>query len=98
MPDITVHPRNKVDVQKIVKYCNDQKVPIYVYGGGSSVTLGLKTVKGGIALVMNTHMNRILEFNEINQTATAQPGMMGPAYYVKEKRLRTLYVKDNVFI
>ncbi len=78
--DLVVHPRNKIDVQKIVKYCNSEKIAIYVYGGGSSVTLGLKPTKGGITLVMNTHMNNILEFNEINQTVTVQPGMMGPEY------------------
>ena len=29
---------------------------------------------------MTTHMNRVLEFNETNQTITVEPGLMGPAY------------------
>ena len=33
--DAVVHPRNKKDVQKIVEFCNENKVPVYVYGGGS---------------------------------------------------------------
>jgi alkyldihydroxyacetonephosphate synthase len=78
--DLTVHPRDKHDVQRIVDYCKEQKIPIYVYGGGSSVTFGLDAVQGGISLVMNTHMNRVLEFNETNQTATIEAGMMGPQY------------------
>jgi alkyldihydroxyacetonephosphate synthase len=78
--DIIVHPRNKEDVSKIVIYCNEQKIPVYVYGGGSSVNLGFKPVKGGITLVMNTHMNRVLSFNETNQTIRVEPGIMGPAY------------------
>ena len=78
--DIVVHPRNKEDVSNIVIYCNEQKIPVYVYGGGSSVNLGFKPVKGGITLVMNTHMNRVLSFNETNQTITVEPGIMGPAY------------------
>ncbi|MFZ5573185.1 MAG: FAD-binding oxidoreductase [Thermodesulfobacteriota bacterium] len=80
VPDIVVHPRNKKDVQKIVALCNDQKIPLYVYGGGSSVTWGLNTPRGGLMLVMSTHMNRLLEINELNQTAVVQPGMLGPAY------------------
>jgi len=78
--DLVVHPRNKEDVQKIVKYCNAQKISVSPYGGGSSVTLGLECVKGGISLVMKTHMNRIIEFNETNQTITVEAGMMGPDY------------------
>jgi len=78
--DLVVHPRNKCDVQKIVSVCNEEKIPIYVYGGGSSVNMGFKPVKGGITLVMNTHMNKILELNELNKTVRVQSGMMGPDY------------------
>jgi alkyldihydroxyacetonephosphate synthase len=80
VPDIVVHPRNKKDVAGIVAFANKEKIPVYVYGGGSSVTFGLRTPKGGIMLVMSTHMNKLLVVNDINQTAVVQPGMMGPAY------------------
>jgi len=78
--DIVVHPRDKKDVKKIVGYCNEEKIPIYVYGGGSSVTKGLTPTKGGVTLVLNTHMNKLLELNEQNHTAIVQPGLMGPDY------------------
>jgi len=78
--DIVLHPRNKDDIKQIVKLCNSKKIPLHVYGGGSSVTLGLICPKGGVTLVMNTHMNRMIEFNEINQTITIEAGMMGPVY------------------
>ena len=78
--DIIVHPRNKFDVQKIVAYCNTHRIPIYAYGGGSSVTFGLRPSKGGVTLVMNTHLNNIIELNETNQTVRVQAGIMGPAY------------------
>ncbi len=78
--DVVVHPRNKEDVCKLVKYCDEQRIPIYPYGGGSSVTLGLRCVKGGVSLVMSTHMNRLIEFNETNQTVTVESGILGPAY------------------
>ncbi|MBW1893499.1 MAG: FAD-binding oxidoreductase [Deltaproteobacteria bacterium] len=80
VPDIIVHPRDKKDVLKIVKYCNKQKLPVYIFGGGSSVTFGLNTPKGGVMLAMGTHMNKLLSINEQNQTATMQPGIFGPAY------------------
>lgn len=66
--DMVVHPRHKEDVQKIVTYCHDELIPIYAYGGGSSVNFGHMPVKGGISLVMKTHMNRIVRFNETDRS------------------------------
>jgi len=78
--DIVVHPRDKHDVQKIVAYCNQERIPITVFSAGSSVNFGCRPVRGGVSLVISTHMNRLLEINELNQTARVQPGMYGPAY------------------
>ncbi|MCK5543022.1 MAG: FAD-binding oxidoreductase [Desulfobacterales bacterium] len=78
--DIVLHPRNKEDITKIVELCHIKKIPLHVYGGGSSVTLGLACPKGGVTLVMNTHMNKVIEFNAINQTITVESGMMGLEY------------------
>jgi len=78
--DLVVHPRSREDVEKVVALCNDEKIPIYVYGGGSSVNFGLRPSKGGVTLVLNTHMNKIVEVNETNQTVRVEAGMMGPAF------------------
>ena len=78
--DVVVHPRDKHDVQKIVKYCDAELIPITVFSGGSSCNFGCRPFKGGVSLVVSTHMNKLLEVNEINQVARVQPGMFGPAY------------------
>ncbi len=78
--DVVLHPRSKEEIQHIVTFCHEKKIPVHVYGGGSSVTLGLCCPKGGVTLVMNTHMNKMIKFNEINQTMTVEAGMMGPEY------------------
>jgi alkyldihydroxyacetonephosphate synthase len=78
--DLVVHPRHKEDVRRIVAFCHREEIPVYVFSGGSSVNLGLRPARGGITLVMGTHMNRLLALNEINQTARVQPGLLGPAY------------------
>ena len=80
IPDLVIHPRGKKDVASIVAFCNGKKIPVHVFGGGSSVTLGLMTPNGGVTLVMGTHMNRMMSFSEANQTITVEPGMMGPDY------------------
>lgn len=78
--DAVLHPRNKDDVRKIIARCNDRHIPVYVFGGGSSVNLGIRPSRGGITLVMSTHMTRLTELNEKNQTATVEAGIMGPAF------------------
>ena len=80
VPDLVLHPRDKADVAQIVAYCNAAKIPVVAYGGGSGVVLGMRPERGGVALVMRTHMNKVLKVNELNQTATVQPGLMGPDY------------------
>jgi alkyldihydroxyacetonephosphate synthase len=80
LADLVVHPRDRNDVRQIVAYCHEHKIPVYAHGGGSSVTMGFKCTKGGICIDLSRHMSKLLELNEINQTATVQPGILGPQY------------------
>ncbi|MFH1985920.1 MAG: FAD-binding oxidoreductase [Pseudomonadota bacterium] len=78
--DAVVHPRRRRDVVALVQWCHRERIPLTVYGGGSSVCLGLQCPAGGIILVMQTHMNRLVALNEANRTVTVEAGMLGPAY------------------
>lgn len=78
IPDVVLKPRHKEDVQAILKYCDEHAIPLYVYGGGSTVTRGMEAVKGGICLDFSAHMKKVLAFNETDQTITVQPGIWGP--------------------
>lgn len=77
LPDAVLAPRSEVDIEAVVRYCHEQGLPLYVYGGGSSVTRGIEAVKGGICLDMSRHMRRVKDFNEANQTITVEAGMGG---------------------
>ncbi len=78
VPDAVVYPENKDHVEKLVAFCVKHKVPLYVYGGGSSVTRGVEPICGGITLDMRRHFNKVVEFNETDQTITVEAGMSGP--------------------
>ncbi len=78
LPEAVLAPRGRADVEAIVNYCNDHRIPLYVYGGGSTVTRGMEAVKGGICLDLSVHMRRVLVFNETDQTITVEPGIWGP--------------------
>ncbi|MDR2159906.1 MAG: FAD-binding oxidoreductase [Treponema sp.] len=79
VPDAVIYPGSREEIEGIVAFCAAEKIPLYVYGGGSSVTRGVECVRGGISLDMRLRFNRVIEFNEIDQTITVEAGMSGPA-------------------
>ena len=78
VPDVVIYPDDKEQIEKIVLYCVEHKIPLYVYGGGSSVTRGVECMKGGVSLDMRLRFNKVIRFNEVDQTITVQTGMSGP--------------------
>jgi alkyldihydroxyacetonephosphate synthase len=44
VPDAVLYPDTKEQIEKVVAYCAAEKIPVYVYGGGSSVTRGVECV------------------------------------------------------
>ncbi len=76
--DVVAHPRNKEEVRKIVTLCHEGRIPLYVYGGGSSCNKGFLPERGGITIVLSTHLNKVLEVNELNHTCRVQAGCTGP--------------------
>ncbi|MEC2304234.1 MULTISPECIES: glycolate oxidase subunit GlcD [Heyndrickxia] len=75
MPDAVVAPRNKAEVQAVVKLCNEYRIPVVPRGSGSNLCAGTCPVEGGIVLLFK-HMNRILEIDEENLTVTVEPGVI----------------------
>ncbi len=78
LPDVVLYPRDREDIIKIVDYCCEQKIPMYVYGGGSSVTRGAEPMCGGATLDLRPNFNKVIAFSENNQTITVESGMSGP--------------------
>lgn len=78
LPDVVLYPETHEQVERIVSFCVQRRLPLYVYGGGSSVTRGVEAVCGGVTLDMRRNFNKILSFNETDQTITVQAGLSGP--------------------
>lgn len=74
LPDAVVAPRNKDEVQAVVKLCNEHKIPIVPRGSGTNLCAGTTPTEGGIVLIFK-HMNQILEIDEENLTMTVQAGV-----------------------
>ena len=75
LPDAVLHPRDRHDLVRIVAYCSGAGIAMVPRGGATSVTRGTECPAGGVSLDLRTHMDRVLRFNETDQTITVQPGM-----------------------
>lgn len=78
VPDAVLCPRSQDEVLAVVQLCSREGIPLYVCGGGSTVTRGMEAVRGGVTLDMRAHLNRVIAFDEVNQTITVEAGMSGP--------------------
>lgn len=78
VPDVVLFPQSKEQIEAIVSLCAREQVPLYVYGGGSSVTQGVEAVRGGITLDLRKHFTTVISFSEVNQTMTVEAGISGP--------------------
>ena len=65
-------PMNVDEVVAVVRFASANKVPLYVHGGGSSVT-GASIPSKGLVVDMQG-MNQILDLDEENRTVTVQGG------------------------
>lgn len=75
IPDLVVFVKSIEDVQKVLKYANEYKIPIIPRGAGTNMVGACVCEKGGIVLNFSK-MNKILEINPINLTAKVQPGVV----------------------
>lgn len=78
IPDVVLYPCNKTQIEEVVAHCAKHKIPIYCKAGGSTVTRGMEAVKAGVSLDLAVNFNKVIEFNEKNQTITVESGMSGP--------------------
>lgn len=81
-------PKTVADVQKIVLWARKNKVALVPSGGRTGLSGAAVATKGEV-VVSFEQMNKILEFNETDQTVVIQPGLVTEALqeYAKEKGL-----------
>lgn len=93
MPEGVISPRNRDEVARIVKLCNDKQIPIVPRGSGTNLSAGTTPLEGGIVLLFS-HMSSILEIDEENLTATVQPGVITSKLNEAAERVGLFYPPD----
>ena len=74
-PDIVVIPENTEQVAAVVKLAHENGIPVTARGAATSLTGGPVPLKGGIVVHFG-RMNRILDIDVENRTATLEPGVI----------------------
>jgi glycolate oxidase len=75
LPDAAVSPASTDEVAAVVRVCDQHGLAIVPRGGASGLAGGTVPVGGGV-VVSTTRLDRILEIDRANMTATVQAGVI----------------------
>lgn len=92
-PDVVVSPLSTEQVSEVVKIAGRYQIPIYPRGSGTNLSGGTIPTQGGIVLSM-LNLNKIIEVDQDNLTATVQPGVIIQALNDQVTKLGLLYPPD----
>lgn len=93
LPDAVIYPSTKEEVSQILKLANEHRIPIVPRGAGSNLCAGTVPVDGGIVINMN-RMNKLIEIDTDNLTATFQPGLNTKQFHMAVEELGLFYPPD----
>jgi glycolate oxidase len=93
LPDVVVHPANSSEIAEVLKYANQQKIPVTTYGSGTSLIFSTKPKHRGI--MMSTKRLDSLQIEEDYQWFEAGAGVT-IAQIIKEVEKRGYCLPINV--
>jgi len=93
LPSAVVFPTSQEDVQKLVKVCYEEEIPIFPRGAGSGLTGGaVPTLEKGV-VVSFERMNRF-QVDVDNATAVVEPGVITYEFQREVERFGLFYPPD----
>uniref|UniRef100_UPI004049A08E FAD-binding oxidoreductase n=1 Tax=Flavobacterium sp. TaxID=239 RepID=UPI004049A08E len=74
-PHVVVKPANTLEISKIMKLANANKIPVVPIGGRTGLSGGALSIHGGIGLSME-RLNKILAIDEQNLQVITEPAVI----------------------
>lgn len=74
MPLAVVLPRTTEDVAKVLRYCNERRIKVVPRGAGTSLCGGALPSEDAVVVCVSK-MNKVLEVDFLNRTATVEVGI-----------------------
>ncbi len=81
-PDFVAHPRDEIDVERLLEWCSAERVAVIPYGGGTSVVGGVEPLvdssyNGAVTVDLGA-LRRVLQVDHVARAALIQGGACGP--------------------
>lgn len=92
-PDVVVLPETTEQVSKLLRFANENKIPVTPRGSGVGYVGGCVPLKGGIALSL-ARMNRIKEINTRDGVAVVEAGVITGVLQGEVRKLGWFYPPD----
>jgi D-lactate dehydrogenase (cytochrome) len=73
-PDAVVFPASRAEVEAILRWASEERVPVVPYGSGTSVEGGVIPVRGGVTIDLS-RLDAILEVSTEDRLARVQAGV-----------------------
>lgn len=93
MPEVVLQPSAVAAVSSIMKYCNEQHIPVTPRGAGTGLSGGALPVMGGVVLDMK-RFNRVINLDMRNLQVTVEPGMITQELQEHVKEAGLFYPPD----
>ena len=96
-PDAVVIPGSTEQISQVMQIAHRERIPVVPQGMGSGLAGGCVPFSGGIALAL-TRMNRILEIDRVNMTATVEAGVITAHLQEQVESIGLFYPPDPASI
>lgn len=93
LPDAVIYPSSTQQISEVMKVLSRRRIPVIGRGSGTNLCGGTVPIQGGVVMVMH-RMNRILEVDMENLTASVQPGLNTKQFTTHVEQLGLFYPPD----
>jgi glycolate oxidase len=93
LPEAILIPHTTEEISQIMKYCNQEKIPVVPRGSGTGLSGGSIPVEGAIVLLLN-QLDKILEIDSENMTAWVETGVITSSIHQAVEKIGLFYPPD----
>lgn len=93
LPQIVLKPESTEQVSVIMKYCNENSIPVTPSGARTGLSGGALPINGGVAL-STERIGKIIDIDENNLQATVEPGVINQVFQEEVKSKGLFYPPD----
>ncbi|MEO7212148.1 FAD-linked oxidase C-terminal domain-containing protein [Mucilaginibacter sp.] len=92
-PEVVAKPKDTAEVAALMRFCNQNLIPVTPRGAGTGLAGGALAIHGGLMISME-RFNQILDIDELNLQATVEPGVITEIFINTAAEKGLLYPVD----